>query len=343
GRLCAERGFAELYAATGDPHWLDAAERDWKIFMDRHRLPTGGVMEVLKRNHASDEGCSEGDWLRLNLSLWQLTGKGCYLDEAERCLKGHFIYNQYPNGGAGHRIFHRIDGRQVAFKESGVEAWWCCSMHWLRATVDVARLAVTGGEQGPSINLMIDCTGSVDGPGGKWKIAQREIEDGLHITLQSPAETKATLRIHRPAWAREGGKIETPAGLTLHETKDAWLAEGTWKGKQEVVVHLPMDLRIEQVSGDMGAVLRGHDLLVAHRCAANAWLMDNLPGTIPTLLLSKAKPDKSGRVLVPASLKKDADPNLPEQWKQLELAPLRAVAGRHHDAAWYLFHIKKTK
>ena len=84
GRLCAVRGFADLYAPTGDRHWREAAERDWKIFMDRYRLPTGGVKEVLDTKCNRDEGCAECDWLRLNLSLWRLTGKGRYLDEAER-------------------------------------------------------------------------------------------------------------------------------------------------------------------------------------------------------------------------------------------------------------------
>lgn len=226
GRLCAVRGFAELYAVTKDPRWSAAAEHDWKIFMDKYRLPTGGVKEVLSADCTRDEGCSESDWLRLNLSLWRLTGKGCYLDEAERCLKGHFIYNQYPNGGAGHRVFHQIDGRPVAFKNSGEEAWWCCSMHWARATADVARMAVTGSEQGLSINLMIDCAGSVAGPGGNWKIAQRETEDELLITLRSPAKTKAAVRIHRPAWAKEGARIETSADLSLRETKEAWFVDG---------------------------------------------------------------------------------------------------------------------
>ena len=339
GRLCAVRGFAELYAATKDPHWLDAAQRDWKIFMDKYRLPTGGVKEVLVPSCARDEGCSESDWLRLNLSLWQLTGKGCYLDESERCLKAHFIYNQYPNGGAGHRVFHQIDGRPMAFKDSGEEAWWCCSMHWARATADVARLAVTGGEQGPSINLMIDCAGSVAGPGGKWRIVQREIEDGLHITLQSPVETKATVRIHRPAWARDGARIETPAALSLRETKDAWFVEGTWKGTQKIVVHLPTALRSEEVPGGVGVLLRGHDLMVAHRNPANAWLMNTLPGIRPVVRWTAATAVENGRVQVPASLKTDADPKRPEQWKQLELAPLRAVAGEPHEAAWFSFQL----
>ena len=49
GRLTAVRAFADLYAATGDPHWREAAERDWKIFMERYRLPTGGLKELLDR------------------------------------------------------------------------------------------------------------------------------------------------------------------------------------------------------------------------------------------------------------------------------------------------------
>ncbi|MBN2294489.1 MAG: glycoside hydrolase family 127 protein [Pirellulales bacterium] len=337
GRLCAVRGFAELYAACGELHWLEAAERDWKIFMEKHRLPTGGIKEVLNRQCKRDEGCTISDWLRLNLVLWQLSGKGCYLDEAERCLKGHFIYNQYPNGGAGHRVLHLVNGRTVGFGDTGEEAWWCCSKHWARATADVARLAVTGGAHGPSINLMVDCAGSVEGPGGKWKIDQRETEDGLHVSLQSPREIEATLRIHRPSWAREGARLEIPAGLSLRESEDAWFVDGIWKGKQEIVVHLPTALRREIVTDNLGALLRGHDLMVAHREPANAWLMDKLPNQIPAVQWNKAKPGKNGRVLVPASLDKNADPNNPEQWKTLELAPLRAVADMPHDAAWYLF------
>ena len=249
GRLCAVRGIADLYAVTGDPRWLEGAERDWTMFMGRYRLPTGGVKEVLEPGCIRDEGCAECDWLRLNLSLWRLTGKGRYLDAAERCLKGHFIANQFPNGGAGHRIFHQIDGQPVAFTRGGEEAWWCCSEHWARATVDVARYAVTSGEHGPCINLMIDCEGSVAGPGGKWKTKLRETEDGLHITIESPAPTKATVRIHRPAWAGEGARIEKPAALSLTATKDAWLVDGLWDGAQEIVVHLPTDLRCETAPG----------------------------------------------------------------------------------------------
>ena len=169
GRLCAARGFADLYALTGKAHWREAAERDWQIFTDRYLLPTGGVKEMLETKCVRDEGCAEADWLRLNLSLWRLTGEGRYLDAAERCLKNHFIYQQFPNGGAGHRFLHQVDGQPVAFKGLSEEAWWCCGEHWARAMVDVARSAVAGSPSGLFINLAIDCYTTWPVPAGSGR------------------------------------------------------------------------------------------------------------------------------------------------------------------------------
>jgi DUF1680 family protein len=340
GRLCAVRGFADLYAATGDAHWRDAAERDWTIFRERYRLPTGGIKEVLNAKCNADEGCSVCDWLRLNLSLWRLTGRPRYLNEAERCLKGHFIFQQFPNGGAGHRLFYQINGQPVAFKGPREEAWWCCSEHWARAMVDVTRLAVTAGQQGPCINLAIDCQSAVAGPGGKWNVSVRETEDGLRIVVKSPTATKAAVRIHRPEWTQDDVRIEKPAGLSLRDDKAAWLVEGVWDGSQALVVHLPTTLRSESAPGDAGVLLRGHDLLVAHRVPANAWLMERLAVARPVVLWAAALPAKDGRIVVPASDAEDADPNNPEQWKLLELAPLRALTGQPHDAAWFSFRLQ---
>ncbi len=342
GRLCATRGLVDLFGVTGDSRWREAAQRDWDLFVERYRLPTGGVKEVLDKSCNRDEGCSESDWLRLNLSLWRWTGNGRCLDEAERCLKGHFIANQAPNGGGSHRTFHQIDGVPVAFRKQSEEAWWCCSEHWPRAMADVLRYAVTSNEQGLDINLMIDYEGRAAGPGGMWKISQQETGDGLHVALESPATTKATVRIHRPAWGRAGAKIGTAPSLSVSETNDAWLVEGDWNGRQEIVVHLPIGLRSEAAPGDGGVLLRGHDLLVAHGTETNAWLTEALPSVRPVVLWDAAMPVREGRVVVPGSLKADADPKRPEEWKLLELAPLRAAAGKPHAVAWFSFRPREA-
>jgi hypothetical protein len=70
-------------------------------------------------------------------------------------------------------------------------------------------------------------------------------------------------------------------------------------------------------------LLRGHDILAAHGVPANAWLTGQLPTTRPVILWSAALPTTGGRIVVPASLAADANPDRPEQWRPLELAPLR--------------------
>jgi DUF1680 family protein len=342
GRLCAMRGLADLFAATGDRRWCDAAERDWAIFMQKYRLPTGGVKEVFEPSCNRDEGCAECDWLRLNLSLWRLTGKGCYLDEAERCMKGHFVANQMGNGGAGHRILHLLEGHPVAFTSEGEEAWWCCSEHWARATADITRFAITSGRQGLCINLIVDCEGQIVGPGGKWNAKLRETNDGLRISLQCPVPIQSTVRIHRPAWATKGARIEVPKALSVREAKDAWFVEGLWQNTQEIVVHLPTTLRSEGDADDAQVLLRGHDLLVATRSPTNEWLLGALPNSRPIVLWNEALTSKDGRITVSASSEPSPNPNRPEDWRLLELTPLRTVGGQPCKPAWFSFRLQMT-
>lgn len=343
GRLCAVRGFADLYALTGERRWLAAAERDWAIFRECYLLPTGGVKESLEAECDRDEGCAESDWLRLNLSLWRLTGAGRYLDAAERCLKNHFIYQQFANGGAGHRVLYQLHGQPVAFQGLSEEAWWCCGEHWARGMVDVARSAVTGSGQGLSINLAADCDSVLDGPGGTWTVTVRELPEALNVRIEAPATLKAEVRIHRPAWAAEGG-VEAPKGLTARADGDTWLIQGTWRGMQELRVRLPATLRVERTSDGVGAFYCGHELMVAHPCAANAWLMEALPVLRPVVLWSEVRAGADGKVVIPASLTPNADPDQPEQWRLLELASLRSeAAAPDHQRAWFSFQPRAAK
>ena len=213
--------------------------------------------------------------------------------------------------------------------------------------VDVARCAVTGSASGLFINLAIDCYTDVAGPGGLWKVALRETQDGLSIRLQPPKTVKADVCIHRLQAAGAGGpggSLDVPKGLKVKADRDVWVVNGTWRGAPELRVHLPGALRVEMTSDGTGILLRGHDLLVAHRGPANAWLIDKLPATRPVVLWSAMLPVNNGRVVVPASLAPDADPARPEQWHFLELAPLRAQGtARESQAAWFSFGLREAK
>ena len=347
GRLCAARGFADLYALTGKPQWLEAAERDWQIFTDRHVFPTGGVKESLNAECNRDEGCAEADWLRLNLSLWRLTLNGRYLDAAERSLKNHFTYQQFPNGGAGHRFLHQVGGQPVAFKGLSEEAWWCCGEHWARAMVDVARSAVVVSERGIFVALAVDCDTTVMGPGGLWKVALCGTAEGLRIRLAPPKATTAQVRIHRPRCLTDGaraGWVEAPRGMGVSVEPTAWVVTGRWQGTQELKVRFPLSLRAEVAGDGSGVLLQGHDLLVAHRTPANAWLLDQFPASRPVVLWSRKSVFSEGRIIVPASLAKDTNPARPEQWHPLALAPLRVEGpARESQTAWFSFKLRPAE
>jgi hypothetical protein len=213
--------------------------------------------------------------------------------------------------------------------------------------VDVARSAVTGSPRGLFINLAIDCDTMVAGPGGTWKATLRETADGFTVRLEPAKPVKAEVRIHRREVQSPGtqdGSVEAPKGLKVKAERDAWVISGTWGVGQELRVHLPTTLRVEMATDGSGILLRGHDMLVAHSGPANAWLTDHLPAVRPVILWSSALPVTNGRIVVPASLAPDADPDRSEQWHPLELTPLRVQgAARQSQVAWFSFQPRPAK
>jgi hypothetical protein len=189
GRLSALRGVVDLYALTRDRRWLDAVENEWRLFQDRYILASGGVREALSPKWHNDEGCSQADWLRLNVGLWRVTSNGRYLDAAERILKNHFYFNQFGDGGSGNRRFHLVKSEPAGFQMSGFSCYWCCDQHWGRAMIDVQRYAVTPTPDGIRVNLFVN----VEIP-GRAKV--EEIPNGLRVTSSG-----GTVRVHRPYWA----------------------------------------------------------------------------------------------------------------------------------------------
>lgn len=342
GRLCAVRGFAELYAVTGEPRWLAATERDWSVLAKQYLLPTGGFKEILSTTCVRDEGCAEADWLRLNLSLWRLTGKSRFLDAAERALDNHFLYQQFANGGAGHRIFYQIQQQPVAFQGISEEAWWCCGEHWGRAMADVQRYMVAGDARHLFVNLLVDGDAVVPGPGGNWKAVLRNSDKELNLALRPPRKISATVQIHRPFWAVDG-YLEAPQGFTVEAHSGSWRVSGTWRGTEELSVHLPRLLRADRTGGDSGVLLSGYDVLAAPDIPANRWLSSRPPSRRPTLLWTPGAGPVDGEWFLPATLDSNPDPGRPEHWHLLQLETLRAQAGEPgHQFAWFSFQPKEV-
>ena len=196
GFVTALRGILELYRTTRDEKWLTKVETEWEgILSSGNLFPQGALPEVFKPMTDYTEGCSEADWLRLNLALWTETRNARYIENAELTLFNEFFLNQFHTGDFGH---HKLTSNGIgAFCARG---WWCCTFHGLRAFPDVFRSAFHAETNGLRYDLPVDGQGVIDGLAIR---ADSTLEQNATVTLtvEKSDGKEHTLRIRQPVWA----------------------------------------------------------------------------------------------------------------------------------------------
>jgi len=287
GNLCAWRGILVLYEITGKRDYLDRARAKWKEAVDGGYVwPMGGVGEHWYVSFPVDEGCSESDWLRLNLDLWRFTGETRYLDLAERLACNQYYANQSANGGFGARHF---DGERSgpSATRGNVEEWpWCCSFHGPLGFQFLKAYLAAGSDRGVLVNFPLNFDAPIQAAGRKWRLSVRTTTDFLQEQARIAAELgpedktasgRATLWIRMPGWAA-GVKAAAVAGRSIAPTVDrgyvridgdfkpgdkveiAFAAPLTLQGRKFQAIRLPVDRasRLREV-----CVLAGPHVLLA--------------------------------------------------------------------------------
>ena len=197
GYLSSLRGALDLYVLTKDEKLLRQCEDSWQeITASRDLLITGGVPEGWSPNNHRTEGCGEADWVRLNLALWQATGKPKYLTMAERAIFNEFAFNQFATGDFGHRVY-----TETGLPGAGaVRAWWCCTLHGLRCFPAVHESAFRQTENGASYDLPVD--GRIDTAGLSVVAEATLARDGsARITILRASDEPAAIDVRKPDWA----------------------------------------------------------------------------------------------------------------------------------------------
>lgn len=256
GFVTTLRGILELYRVTQDPQWLRKVETEWEgVIASGNLMPQGALPEVFKplMPVPNDEGCSEADWLRLNLGLWAETRDLRYLENAELTLFNGFFVNQFHTGDFGHRTFS-----DAGYAHGGTRAWWCCTFHGLRAFPDVMQntfhrestwlcydLPVDGQFADTQLTVRADST-----------LAQNAIAT---LSVAKADGAKQTLRIRQPTWAsalelKLNGKF-----LSGDRQKDAVDIRHRWKAGDKISIHYVLRTRLlnHPHDGRRFAILRG--------------------------------------------------------------------------------------
>jgi len=228
GNLITHHGLVLLYEVTGKGAYLQRVRDHWRQAWDGGYVwPTGGVGERFRVASSTDEGCSEADWLRLNLDLWRVTGEARFLEAADRLLCNHYEMNRTANGGFGHHQFVCDDEGPLLMKPEFTEAVWCCTFHGLLGLHTLRSYLVVGSESGIFINFpIVDVAASVRAGRGVWNVTvQRDKDEPRAITCRVRLDGKdATARgapvfLRKPDWAdrvlvadREGRVLGAPLG-----------------------------------------------------------------------------------------------------------------------------------
>ncbi len=282
GFVSALRGVLELHRVTHDALWLKKVEAEWEgIIASGNLLPQGALPEIFKPMIANDEGCSEADWLRLNLDLWAETRNPRYLDNAELTLFNEFFFNQFHTGDFGHHVL-----TDEGIGAWSARAWWCCTLHGLRAFPEISRAAFRSESARLCYDLPVDGQGNV--PGLTLQADSTLAQDAsatLRVTKADGAEHP--LRLRQPVWA-------SALELTLNGQPLAGVAQAgavevprRWQSGDKLTVHYVLRTRLLPHPEDANrvAILRG------------PWFLGVNVQDAPTYF---DEPPENARVLLPA-------------------------------------------
>jgi len=232
GYLTSVRGLVALYRVTGDARYLDQAQDEWKGVIDSgNLLLPGAVPEMFAPMMKRDEGCSEADWLRLSLDLWETTRNPVYLERAETALFNEFEFNQFATGDFGH---HTLTDTGVMAPTA--RAWWCCTFHGLRAMIDVFRNVFHQQDGALRYDLPVDGRGEIAGLSVK-AVSNLERDASIQLTVIQSDGRKHELAVRLPSWT-SAVTLSVNGAKTPAQLRDGYLsATRAWKTGDSVTVN----------------------------------------------------------------------------------------------------------
>ena len=197
GLLTSLRGLVDLSRITKNPAYLRQAEKIWQeIITSGNLLIQGAIPEAFLPSIERDEGCSQADWIRLNLELWRETGNMQYLAQAEKTLFNEFAVNQFSTGDFGH-----IKLRETGIGSQMTRAWWCCTLHGLRTFPEIERNVFHFDDGIIYYDIPVDGTFNFSGT----KItANSSLQQDAKIILSITPTHRSSIRlaVRLPKWAK---------------------------------------------------------------------------------------------------------------------------------------------
>ena len=224
GMLCNQFSLVLLYGATKNPVYLARVEKRWKdLIAGGYVNPAGGILEKCHVEYERDEGCGIADWFRLNLALGKATGNPRYWAMAERTLHNHFLQNQHPNGGFGHRYVLTDSDGVYGFEKRNYESTWCCTYHGELGFIQLRNHLLERSDDVLTCHFPLEFSAE-DGAGSITSLLQLPWKDS-HVVRQRIAldgQPAIRVRVRHPHWADQVIARGAWGEALELESKDGW-------------------------------------------------------------------------------------------------------------------------
>src|ERR1035438_10122169 len=275
-------GICELYRATGDRQYLNAAVRfglsvrRYERMIDgsasNHELFCEGARSQTEFLEKPQETCATVTWIKLCTQLLRLTGDPVWADEMELSLYNAMVGAMTPSG-EWFAYFTQLAGERVpSFIPHADLNLSCCVASASRGMLLTPRWAVMTAPEGPVVNLYAPGTASVTLAGGtEVRIVQETAYPDRKSTRlnSSPArKQRFTVRLRIPAWSQRTALAINGETVACEPGKYAKL-EREWAPGDQVL--LTLDLRGRVLRAPSGApqlaLMRG-PILLALACGS---------------------------------------------------------------------------
>ncbi|KAH8201375.1 hypothetical protein TruAng_004458 [Truncatella angustata] len=276
-------GATREFKATGTSRYLDIAKNAWDFTVNQHTYAIGGNSQA-EHFHASNEiaewltddtceHCNSVNMLKLTRELWTLNPSADYFDFYERALLNHVLgaQNQHDDHG-GVTYFTPLTAgshRGVGPAWGGgtwstnYDSFWCCQGTGLE--VNTKLMDSIYGYDDTSLYINLFTPSALDWSQKGISVSQDTtfpVSDTTTIKING--EGTFDLKIRIPSWT-SGATISVNSEQQTIDTSPSSYAiiSRTWLSGDQVVVKLPMSLRLVPANDDtsLAAVAYGPTIL----------------------------------------------------------------------------------
>jgi len=258
-------GAAREYELTGEKQFADVAGNFWKyVAMDRsycigghsdaeHFFPVNQFAKHL--SPVTAESCNTYNMLKLTRHLFTWTPSAQLMDFYERALYNHILATQDPQTGM---MMYFMSLKPGHFKVycTPTESFWCCTGTGMENHAKYADTIYFHDADSLYLNLFIasELTWRDKGLTVRQETKFPE-SDTTRLTFKCEKPLTLALKFRYPSWTHDVTVTINGKPETISASPGSYVTlQREWKDGDQVVIHLPMELRTEPLPGEPAIV-----------------------------------------------------------------------------------------